>query len=115
MIDNILKLKPLLGIKEDDKSKDLILEFILEDVRETILNYCNIKEVPLGLNSIMFKMAVDLYRYENLGSEVNSLGVISSIKEGDTSVSYTNTISDFKDSILKDYKAILNRYRKLVW
>lgn len=115
MNDNIIKLKRLLGILPDDESKDLILEFILEDTKEMILNYCNIEEIPICLNNTMLRMAVDLYRCENLGSEEMALGSISSISEGDTSVSYRSSASEYKDSILKDYKKQLNRYRKLVW
>lgn len=115
MNDNIIKLKSLLGILQDDTSKDFILEFILNDTKETILNYCNIKEVPIALHNTLIRMAVDLYRCENLGYESQSLGAISSISEGDTNVSYRSLESEFKDSVLKDYKKQLNRYRRLGW
>ncbi|MGL5715041.1 MAG: phage head-tail connector protein [Paraclostridium sp.] len=115
MNESVIKLKKLLGISEDDITKDAILEFVLEDAKETILNYCNIEEIPDGLNNTLTRMAIDLYRCENLGSESQSLGSISSISEGDTSVSYRSSETEFKDSILKDYKKQLNRYRKLVW
>ncbi|BDR66978.1 phage protein [Clostridium tetani] len=112
---NLEKSKRLLGIPLEDNSKDFLLEFALEDVEQIVKNYCHIKEVPEELNTTVLKMAIDMYRNENLGEEGNSLGSISSITEGDTSVSYRSSVAEFKDSIIKDYKAQLNKYRKLVW
>ncbi|WP_045905939.1 phage head-tail connector protein [Clostridium botulinum] len=109
------KLKKLLGIALDDDSKDFLLEFALEDVEQIVKDYCHMKEIPEALNTTVLKMTIDMYRNENLGEEENSLGSISSISEGDTSVSYRSSIAEFKDSLIKDYKAQLNKYRKLVW
>lgn len=112
---NLEKLKKLLGIPLEDNSKDFLLEFALEDVEQIVKNYCHIKEIPKELNTTVLKMAIDIYRNENLGEEESSLGSISSISEGDTSVSYRSSVAEFKDSLIKDYKAQLNKYRKLVW
>lgn len=112
---NLEKLKKLLGIELTDTAKDFLLQFILDDVEQIIKDYCHIKEVPEALNNTVLRMAIDMHRNENLGSEESSLGSISSITEGDTSVSYRSSVNEFKDSLVKDYKAQLNRYRKLVW
>lgn len=109
------KLKKLLGMTLEDDSKDFLLEFALEDVEQIVKGYCNIKEVPKELNNTILKMSMDLYRNENLGEEESSLGSISSITEGDTTVSYRSAASEFKDTLIKDYKSQLNKYRKLVW
>lgn len=109
------RLKKLLGFSREDDSKDTILEFILEDVEEMVKNYCNVPTIPEQLNSTILRMAIDLYKNESLGSEDIALGSISSISEGDTSVSYRSSASEFKESLLKDYKSQLNRYRKLRW
>lgn len=110
------ELKKHLGIKIEDTAKDTTLKFIISDVEETITNYCNLKEVPKGLTNTSYRMAVDLYRNENLGHEESALGSVSSISVGDTSTSFKQSVDDnFKDSILKNYKPQLNRYRKLVW
>ncbi|NJB05868.1 hypothetical protein GSQ22_08530, partial [Clostridioides difficile] len=108
-------LKKLLGFSREDDSKDTILEFILEDVEEMVKNYCNVPTIPEQLNSTILRMAIDMYKNESLGSEDIALGSISSISEGDTSVSYRSSASEFKESLLKDYKSQLNRYRKLRW
>ncbi|MCC0669389.1 phage head-tail connector protein [Clostridioides sp. ZZV14-6153] len=109
------RLKKLLGFSREDDSKDTILEFILEDVEEIVKNYCNISVIPKELNSTILRMAVDMYKNESLGSEDIALGSISSISEGDTSVSYRSSASEFKESLLKDYKSQLNRCRKIRW
>ncbi|MCI9907760.1 phage head-tail connector protein [Clostridioides difficile] len=109
------RLKKLLGFSREDDSKDTILEFILEDVEEMVKNYCNVPTIPEQLNSTILRMAIDMYKNESLGSEDIALGSISSISEGDTSVSYRSSASEFKESLLKDYKLQLNRYRKIRW
>ncbi|EMJ5513613.1 phage head-tail connector protein [Clostridioides difficile] len=109
------RLKKLLGFSREDDSKDTILEFILEDVEEMVKNYCNVPTIPEQLNNTILRMAIDMYKNESLGSEDIALGSISSISEGDTSVSYRSSASEFKESLLKDYKSQLNRYRKIRW
>lgn len=110
----VSKLKGLLGIPEDDITKDAILQFILDDVTETILNYCNLEELPAGLMSTACRMAVDLYRYDRPGMESAPLSAVS-ISEGDTSTSFASASESLSGSLLKDYQGQLNRYRKLRW
>ena len=110
----VAKLKELLGI--EDESKDVILEFVIADVEETIKNYCHVDEMPDGLQNTGYRMAMDLYRNENIGSETGAGGSVSSISEGDTSTSFRQYVDDnFKDTVLKNYKSSLNRYRKVAW
>ncbi|WP_367942348.1 hypothetical protein [Enterocloster citroniae] len=108
------KLKGLLGIPEGDTAQDIALQFLMDDVDETIRNYCNLKAVPAGLASTSYRMAMDLYRYEHPG-DANALVQVSSISEGDTSTSFTSAADALTGGILKDYQGQLNRYRKLVW
>lgn len=112
----LAKLKELLGIKPEDTSKDTVLQFAIDDVTEIILNYCNLQELPADLTNTAYRMTMDLYRNENPGGEKASEGVVSSLTEGDTSVSFkTSTDTVFAASILKNYTKTLNRYRKVVW
>ena len=108
----LAKLKALLGIADD--SKDVILEFVIADVEETIKNYCHVDKMPEGLSNTGYRMAMDLYRNENIGSEEAAAGMISSIRRGDTSTSFRQSVDDnFKDTVLKNYRSVLNRYRKV--
>lgn len=111
---DLKRLKGLLGIPEDDVSQDISLRFIMDDVDETIRNYCNLKAVPAGLASTSYRMAIDLYRYDRPG-EGEAPAAVSSISEGDTSTSFTSAADALSGGILKDYKVQLNRYRKLGW
>mgnify|MGYP001042663559 CR=1 FL=1 len=105
------KLKRLLGI--EDESRDFVVDFLIEDVEETIKNYCNVEELPEGLLNTAYRMAIDLYRNENIGQDSVAVSV-SSITEGDTSTSFKQYADDnFKDTILKNYSRTLNRYRKV--
>lgn len=108
------KLKGLLGIAGDDVSQDISLQFIMDDVDETIRNYCNLDEVPPGLVNTSYRMALDLYRCDRPG-EGEAPVRVSSISEGDTSTSFTSAADALSGGILKDYQGQLNRYRKVVW
>lgn len=110
----IKKLKGLLGIPEDDLSQDIPLQFVMDDVEETIRNYCHLKEVPAGLASTSYRMAIDLYRYDRPGERDAPVSV-SSISEGDTSTSFTSAADALTGGILQDYRGQLNRYRKVGW
>ncbi len=110
------RLKQLLGIDEGDTSKDVSLSFVISDVEEIIKNYCHIEEVPDGLLNTAYRMAIDLYRNEKPGQEEAATGAVSSISEGDTSISFKQSVDDnFKDTLLKNYKFSLNRYRRVVF
>ena len=111
---DLAKLKALLGIEND--SKDVVLEFVIADVEEIVKNYCHVEEMPAGLINTGDRMAMDLYRNENIGNETGATGSVSSISEGDTSTSFRQYVDDnFKETVLKNYKSSLNRYRKVAW
>lgn len=107
-------LKALLGIT--DTTQDAALQFVLDDVTETICNYCHVDELPLGLTNTAYRMAIDIYRAEGIGSAAAPAGTVSSIKEGDTTVSFVRQASEssYTASVLKQYEAQLNRYRRVI-
>lgn len=106
------KIKKLLGVSKDDTSQNVPLQFVLDIIEETVLNYCNLEELPDGVLNTCYRMAIDLYRYEkpsNAGVPIR----VASITEGDTSTSFGILGDVLKGTILKDYKGQLNRYRRL--
>ena len=112
-MEAVEKLKGLLGVTDGDK--DLHVEFALEHAEDIVKNYCNIGEIPAGLNSTVFRMAAELYRNEQYG-ESGVPQTVKSISEGDTSTSFgTIETTGYAQSLLKDYKKQLNRYRKVVF
>ncbi len=115
MVLDINKFKKILGISTADTDKDFSLEFIIDDITETILNYCNIKKLPSGLEHTAYRMAIDLYRNENIGDE-DSTAAVSSIEEGDTTVQFRKCVDEnFKNTLLKNYTIQLNKYRRISW
>lgn len=110
-----LKLKALLGITDD--SKDEVLDFTLATVKDIICNYCRTEKVPEGLENIWLDMCVALFRGESLGQETAE-GVVKSIAEGDTSISFGSAFSNGEDGVmvfLRNYSHQLDRYRRVGW
>lgn len=110
----VTKLKQLLGIPLEETEQDGALQFVLDDVTETIVNYCNLKKMPTGLVNTGYRMAIDLYRCDRPGIGSAPMG-IASVSEGGTSTSFTSAADALTGGVLKDYKAQLNRFRRLSW
>lgn len=109
------------------------MDSAIDEVEQEILNYCCIQEVPNALRFTVANMSIDLLEYE---AEVNKpassadlenvdLADVSSLKVGDTSVSIgesrrdntrkskLNSHKSNLDDIVMNYRAQLNRYRRL--
>lgn len=107
------KLKALLGIQGEEKN--ILVNFALESAEEIIKNYCHIEEIPEGLSATLYRIAVDIFKNEHFGEE-SAAQAIRSITIGDTSTSFgTAESSGYAESVIKDYKSQLNRFRKVVF
>ena len=111
-------LKKLLGAGADAD----IAQFCLDDATQLALDYCNIAEIPQSMETLIVRMAVDLYRLGGYGSTESPQGPITSIKEGEQSVTYATLgfaqdrgamAADNGAAILANYQLRLNEYRKL--
>lgn len=113
------KLKELVGLDDEDTSKDAVLAFALEGAEEIILNYCNLSTLPSGLQHTAYRMAMDLYRNENPGEDADGRsGPVSSVVEGNVTVSFSGNATSaqlYASSLCKQYEKTLNRYRRLRW
>lgn len=99
----------------------------LSEVEQKILNYCHLFEVPDPLIYTWANITRDLIIYENDSlsekSDIEVSGAITSIKEGDTQISYGSDVSiankhnmsNVIDGLLFNYKADLKRFRKIEW
>lgn len=97
---------------------DILLDMYLEEVRQSILTFCNRTDIPTELNFVYANMVIDLIAGENNKTNSEANRVVTSIKEGDTQISYGSSISASESStieILNNYKSQLLRYRKLRW
>ena len=82
---------------------------------QSVLNYCNISELPSELNYVVCLITAETYKELNSKFESgNVVGNISSISEGGRTVSFTNG-SEFKIAVEDKISRMteLNRYRKL--
>lgn len=108
-------LKSLLGSGVNEEAA----QFCLSECEGLALDYCNLEELPAGLESTVIRMAVDLYRLEGYGQITPPKGPVTGLKEGDQSVSFATdratAIAGRGAILLTDYAVRLNAFRKLRW
>lgn len=99
----------------DKDVSDETLNVYLDLTRRSILNYCNISELPFELDYTLCQMCADVFRElmikNNKGSVV---GNISSMSEDGRSLSFgsgTEFLAGVEDRIAKTSE--LNRFKKL--
>lgn len=77
-----LKLKGILDISDD------VIEYLIERVKQSILNYCNIWDLPDELEYLLAVMVADsLYEAQGV-TTVEGSGKVSSVSEGGRTVSF---------------------------
>ena len=126
-----------LGFAAEDVNAEI--DIVVDDVAQSVCNYCNISEVPLELRYVWSNMVVDYFRWlltlkkkltEGNGNpgESSTSTVLTSIKEGDTTLAFAadtiaqetqalnaHTLAGSVDRIVMNYTDQLNRFRKVVW
>ena len=111
--DYLSTVKVLLGVKDDSLDNDLSMYISL--TRESILTYCNIRELPSALNFTLCQMTADTYRESQGKNSVGSVsGNVSSVSEDGRTVSFSSGAeirASIEDRISRTSE--LNRYRKL--
>lgn len=122
-MDDVKGYLVFLGVEWRD-GYDEMLNFILGETDEHIKSFCNISVIPKGLTytrrSIAAGRMLDrLYRSGRL-TEQEFSGIVSSVKEGDTTVSYgggtpQELFEQLVSGLLDPDKSSLLRYRRLVW
>ena len=129
MILKILKSKLPAKIKEH--YEDTSLDVFLCETATKIKNHCNITEIPEELNHTWVNMTRDLIIYEyNLlhiePTDEEKQGEVSSIKEGDSTISFGGTDKSERakiigkrtmslDDLIFNYKSDLNKFRRVRW
>jgi len=116
----------------NDAITELDIHMAIDEVGEEIKNYCNIDEIPNGLKYTWANMAIDLAKYQfEVNNPVDDIldaidaTDVSTLKIGDTQIALGGNNSERAtalkshkpnlDQILMNYKAQLNRYRRMVW
>jgi hypothetical protein len=137
LVTDIVKVK--LGA---DTPSEPLLKITVDEIEQTILNYCNINEIPKELTYTFANMVVDLFRYEDEFIKATTVSVegeeeeaepdvntgnINSIRVGDTTITFgsgSDTSIYHKnlrshqanlDTVVLDYESQLKKFRRLVW
>ena len=111
MLENI---KLLLNITDD--RHDNIISLYLSKVETMVIDYCNVNELCLGLQSFIEDKVISIMKPTITGGTQNT-GEIKSISRGDTKIEYNvgeavQTSSNGVNLTDSD-KKILNTYRKV--
>lgn len=134
LIKDIIKAK--LGI---DTPSGTLLNYNVDEIEQTIKNYCNLDYVPKELTYTFVNMVCDLNTYDSQvvqdntpsedGNEDISISPsgVNSVRVGNTTISFgsgsdTSTRNRALrshqanlDQLILDYKSQLNKFRKMVW
>jgi hypothetical protein len=94
------QVKLLLGIANSDKTKDSLLNTIIDMCSDEAIAYCNLLEFDDKMERIIVKMAIQ--SYNRLGSE------------GVASQSFSGVNESFIEGYSLDIIKALNRFRKIV-
>lgn len=118
METHLTNLKALLGIPNDDDSKDVRLSFALTLVTDAIKSYCNIADIPAALENVVLQMAEDYYR-SKYPDEFPQAQAVQSVRRGDVTTTFGSAKASVKAgpgaSFVQNYAAQLNAFRKLRW
>lgn len=104
---------------------DWVLEFLIEGTQNYILDYCNITVIPESLQKTVVEMtAGEFLRRKKASGSLDGFNLdaaIESIKEGDTTVSYSGVTSDEQrlDTLIASLTSVnrshLVKYRRMAW
>lgn len=111
--DFLSTVKTLLNIRNDDMDNILLIHINI--AKNSILNYCNINELPSALNFTLCHIVVDAYLHNRNKTDTGKVvGNVSSISEDGRSVSFFNS-TEFQSSVNEIISGMneLKRYRKL--
>lgn len=120
--DILSKLRIIIPKTDEAPNYDAIMDYTVDKVLNDIANYTNIavNELPESIIFIAVGMSNDLIRTTGLLDQGDSSLGVSSITEGDESISFRSIGDDIAKiqasaPISKDYRLQLNAYRKLRW
>lgn len=100
--------KKLSGIEDDSKDDILLLQ--IDIAVQSVLNYCNIKELPEELRYVVAQMVLDMYA-EATGGDTSAL---SKVSESGRSVSFDSSLLQISArNKVKDRQQQLNRFKRL--
>lgn len=114
---------------KDNPVGSALLRSYIEETETVITNYINRNYVPEPLRFVFVNMLMDLLKSEALNGNIDneklgdiSIGTLSSIEDGDTTLKFRTSITTATgahtadvESLLYNYTAQLDKYRLLKW
>lgn len=98
------KIKLRIGLLEEETEHDEVLRLMLDDAVMVISIFCNRDVFPIQIEYVARQMVVNAFYKENRDN-------VSSIKRGDTQITYTETIS--RDDLTQEHRELCCKYRVL--
>jgi hypothetical protein len=93
-MDKVIELIELFGIRIS--TDDFYLAFAVESTIQDILNFCNLKEIPVELEHVIVRRVLaKILDFKLQTSDADSINIekgIRSITEGDVSISYDTSL-----------------------
>jgi hypothetical protein len=125
-LDDVVERLEMLGYKYDEATDSVLINYLILENEMFIKNFCNIGAIPNELKYVEIelvsgKFLENKYSTGKLNDENFSITqAISSIKEGDTSVSFGNsntqeTTSSFIKKLINSSINELISFRKFKW
>ena len=105
------QVKVLLGVSDTDK--DALLGLLCDNVTAQVKTYCRLSDVSnAGLQGLMADAVVTRYRARGYGQEA-APKTVSSISEGDVSISFKSAQYDTTGELTDAEKQALSQYRRM--
>jgi hypothetical protein len=88
------------------------IEIAISEAEQLIKNYCSLSYIPGELVFVWANMAVDIIKTQTAANEPVGSGMLQSVSMGDTSYSFDTSADKYRQELIINYRAQLNRYRK---
>ena len=125
MLQRVKKRLTTLGYEETSAADDVALTFLIGKTDEHIINYCNIDEVPGAIKRAEVDAIVAEFLFtKSMSGKLDDMDIvtqkISSVTEGDASVSYdanggVATLMDFYNTAKKALEIDMEPFRCMRW
>lgn len=109
----IEKLKTLVGAIENEGTISLVLDILIQKIK----NYCNREDIPTELELVIVEMMSEYHKVlSSSGQDTQNTGEIKAITRGNTRIEYnvgTSTKITSVDDLIGKYKKHLIRFKKV--
>lgn len=113
MQEQMEKMQQRLARQLGQPEGDAFVQDALQEAADAVCSYCGIEEIPKPLESVVVRIARDIWRAAGYGGE-EAAKEVKAVSRGDVSTSF-EAVENSGSAFVKSYQAMLNPYRKLGW